>query len=73
MNNLSEINAKVKAYQELQAVVVSYIEELEQHVKMYNEELYLDLVDLKNDVWSDEILLQDAITKASSIFNSMTN
>ena len=72
MNNLSEINAKVKAYQELQAVVVSYIEELEQQVKMYNEELYLDLVDLKNDVWSDEILLQDAITKASSIFNSMT-
>lgn len=67
MQNLFQ---QIPAYQELQANVVKFIEELEQHAKTYNEELYLDLVDLKNDVWSDEITPKDAILKASSMMDN---
>jgi len=68
---MKNLTVKLKSYQELQASVVEFIESLEPHAKMYSEELYLDLVDLKNDVWSDEVTPKDAILKASAIFESI--
>jgi hypothetical protein len=36
-----------------------------------SEDAYEDLIELKDMIYSDEILLQDAIKKATSIFDSI--
>jgi len=66
---MKDLFKQMPTYNELQATVVDFIEELEQHAKKYNQELYLDLVDLKNDVWSDEITPKNAILKASAMMD----
>ena len=71
MNTMQEIKTKVAAYNELQESTIQFIDELANHAMDISEDTYEDLIELKDMIYSDEILLQDAIKRASSIFDSM--
>ena len=71
MNTMQEIKTKVAAYNELQESTIQFIDELANHAMDISEDTYEDLIELKDMVYSDEILLQDAIKRATSIFDSM--
>jgi hypothetical protein len=68
---MQDLINKVKAYNELQEQTIQFIDKLANHAMDISEDAYEDLIELKDMVYSDEILLQDAIKKASSIFDSM--
>lgn len=71
MKTMHEIKTTVKAYNELQESTIIFIDHLANHAMEISEDTYEDLIELKDMVYADEILLQDAIKKASSIFDSM--
>lgn len=68
---MQDLINKVKAYNELQEETIQFIDKLANHVMDINEVAYEDLIELKDMIYSDEILLQDAIKKATSIFDSI--
>jgi hypothetical protein len=68
---MQDLINKVKAYNELQEETIQFIDKLANHVMDISEDAYEDLIELKDMIYSDEILLQDAIKKATSIFDSI--
>ena len=70
-NTMQEIKTKVKAYNELQESTLKFIDQLADAAYDISKDTYEDLIELRDMIYGDEILLQDAITKASSLFDSM--
>jgi len=68
---MQEIKTKVKAYNELQESTLKFIDQLADAAYDISKDTYEDLIELRDMIYGDEILLQDAITKASSLFDSM--
>lgn len=71
MNTMQEIKTTVKAYNELQESTLKFIDQLADAAYDISKDTYEDLIELRDMIYGDEILLQDAITKASSLFDSM--
>ena len=71
MKTMEDIKTKVRAYKEMQQLTIVFIDELANHAMDINKDTYEDLIELKDMIYADEILLQDAITKSVAIFESM--